>query len=125
MLNRAYAVINFKAVDDEKRIIEGIATTPTPDRIGDVVEPEGAEFKLPIPFLWQHMSSAPIGHVIEAKVTDEGIKIRAQITKVDEPGKLKDRLDEAWQSIKYGLVRGLSIGFKGIESARIQGTYAE
>ena len=28
-----------------------------------------------------------------------------------EPGRLKDRLDEAWQSIKMGLVRAVSIGF--------------
>lgn len=124
-LNRAYTLLTWKSIDDEKRIVEGIATTPTPDRIGDIVEPEGAEFQLPIPLLWQHMSSAPIGHVIEANVTPKGIKVKAQIMKVEEPGKLKDRLDEAWQSIKYGLVRGLSIGFKGIEVARIKDTYAD
>ena len=35
---------------------------------------------------------------------------------------MKDRLDEAWQSIKYGLVRGLSIGFKDLESEPIKGS---
>lgn len=125
MLNRAYAILEWKSIDDDKRIIEGIATTPTPDRIGDVVEPEGAQFQLPIPLLWQHMSGAPIGHVIEAKVTKKGIKVIAQLVKIDEPGKLKERLDEAWQSIKHGLVRGLSIGFKAIEAARIEGTYSD
>lgn len=125
MKHRAYAVVDFKSVDDEKRIVEGIATTPTPDRIGDIVESEGAQFQLPIPFLWQHMSNMPIGHVIEAKVTKNGIKVKAQIAKIDEPGKLKDRLDEAWQSIKHGLVRGLSIGFKSIEVARIEGSFSE
>lgn len=121
-LQRAYAVLEVKSVDEDARIIEGIATTSTADRVGDIVEPNGAQFKLPIPFLWQHMSSMPIGHVLEAKVTKEGIKIRAQITKIDEPGKLKDRIDEAWQSIKHGLVRGLSIGFKSIEASLIQET---
>lgn len=119
-LKRAYAVINLKAVDDETRTIEGIATTPTPDRTGDIVEPEGAQFQLPIPFLWQHMSDKPIGQITEAKVTKDGIKIKAQLAQVTEPGALKDRIDEAWQSIKHGLVRGLSIGFKGLEFSFIE-----
>lgn len=123
--NRAYALVEWKSIDDDKRIIEGIATTPTPDRVGDIIEPQGAEFQLPIPFLWQHDSRQPIGNVVEAKVTDKGIKIKAQLVKVDEPGKLKDRVDEAWQSIKHELVRGLSIGFKAIETARIEGTFSE
>lgn len=118
-LNRAYAVLEVKSIDEDARIIEGIATTPTADRTGDIVEPKGADFKLPIPFLWQHRSGEPIGHVIEAKVTKEGVKVKAQIIKVPEPGKLKDRVDEAWQSIKLGLVRGLSIGFKPLEFSRI------
>jgi phage head maturation protease len=84
----------------------------TADRDGDIVEPKGAEFKLPIPLLWQHDSRQPIGQVFYAKVTSAGIEIKARIAKVAEPGTLKDRLDEAWQSIKAGLVKGLSIGFR-------------
>ena len=34
------------------------------------------------------------------------------LVKVDEPGPLQTRLDTAWQEIKAGLVRGLSIGFR-------------
>lgn len=124
-LQRAYSLLELKTIDDDKRIIEGIATTPTTDRMGDVVEPKGAEFQLPIPLLWQHDSRQPIGHVIEAKVSDAGIKIKAQLAALEEAGPLKNRLDEAWQSIKSGLVRGLSIGFKSLESARIKDTYNE
>jgi HK97 family phage major capsid protein/HK97 family phage prohead protease len=123
-MNRAYSVLTIKQVDEATREIVGIATTPTPDRMGDIVEPRGAEFQLPVPLLWQHNSDEPIGHVTEATVTDAGIIVRAQLVKMDEPGVLKDRLDEAWQSIKSGLVRGLSIGFKEIESARIADTYS-
>lgn len=122
-LHRAYSLLDIKAVDDDKREITGIATTPETDRMGDVVEPKGAEFKLPLPFLWQHDSGQPIGHVTSAKVTKDGIEIKAKILKTDEPGALKDRLDEAWQSIKLGLVRGLSIGFQSKEAARIEGTF--
>lgn len=121
--DRAYSLLTVKAVDDDKRTITGIATTPETDRQDDIVEPKGAEFDLPIPLLWMHDSSQPIGKVTKAKVTAEGIEITAQIENVSEPGRLKDRLDEAWQSIKLGLVRGLSIGFKAIETAQIEGTF--
>lgn len=124
MMNRAYSLLTLKAIDDDQRVITGIATTPTADRAGDIVEPQGAQFELPIPFLWQHDSRQPIGHVTEARVTPKGIEIVAKLTRVDEPGALKDRLDEAWQSIKSGLVRGLSIGFKEIEAARIEQSYS-
>lgn len=122
-MDRAYSLLTLKAVDDDQRIITGIATTPTPDRVGDIVEPEGAEFKLPIPLLWQHNSAEPIGHVTQAKVTKAGIEIKAQLAKIDDQGRLKERLDEAWQTIKTGLVRGLSIGFKPIEVAHLEDSY--
>ncbi|HHN1258259.1 TPA: phage major capsid protein [Pseudomonas aeruginosa] len=121
--NRAYSTLEVKALDDEKRVITGIASTPSPDRMQDVVEPKGAQFKLPIPFLWQHNHEEPIGHVTDAKVTQKGIEVSVQLTQVEEPGKLKDRLDEAWQSIKSGLVRGLSIGFSAKEFEQIPGSW--
>lgn len=123
-MNRAYAILQIKAVDDETRVITGIATTPTPDRSGDIVEPAGAQFQLPIPLLWQHNSREPIGEVFAATITPDGIEIQARLASVTEPGTLKDRLDEAWQSIKAKLVRGLSIGFKPLEEARISDTYS-
>lgn len=122
-MDRAYSCLVLKDVDEDRRIIRGIATRPTPDRLGDIVESDGAEFKLPLPFLSHHDRERPIGQVLKAKVTSKGIEIEAQIAKVDEPGRLKDRLDEAWGEIKAGLVRGLSIGFRPLEAARIEGTF--
>lgn len=124
MNQRAYSILDIKAADmaDGKRRFSGIATTPTPDRTGDIVEPEGVQFQLPIPLLWQHNSGAPIGWITSAKVTAKGIEVEGEIHVETEPGKLKDRLDEAWQSLKGKLVRGLSIGFKPLESARIGDT---
>ncbi len=121
----AYSLLEVKSIDEDDWTFEGIATTPTPDRVDDVVEPKGAEFTLPVPFLWQHDKRQPIGQVVEATVTDEGIAVKFKLTKPDEvkSEKLKDRLQEAYDSIKTGLVRGLSIGFRGIEVADIQGTW--
>jgi HK97 family phage prohead protease len=122
MLNRAYGLLEIKAVDEDARTITGTASTPSPDRLQDVVDPEGAEFTLPLPLLWQHNSREPIGHVTHAKVTKAGIEIVAKLARIAEPGRLKDRLDEAWQTLKVGLVSGLSIGFKSIEEAFIKET---
>lgn len=122
---RAYSTIEIKALDDnnEKRTFSGIASTPSTDRMGDIVEPEGAVFKLPIPFLWQHNAREPIGWITKAKVTSAGIEVEGEVAVIKEAGKLKDRLDEAWQMLKARLVRGLSIGFSAIETADIKGTW--
>jgi HK97 family phage major capsid protein/HK97 family phage prohead protease len=114
-MKRAYSVFTVKSVDEDQRVIEGVATTPTTDRVGDIVEPEGAKFALPLPLLWQHNSREPIGHVTRAAVTKDGITVQARFARIAEPGKLRDRLDEAWQSLKSGLVRGFSIGFMPLE----------
>lgn len=124
MMRRAYSVLEVKAFDDAKREFTGIATTPTPDRLGDVVEPDGAKFTLPIPLLWQHQSDKPIGEVTAAKVSKSGITIKGRILKASESKSLMERLDEAWESIKLGLVRGLSIGFNPIEMSQIKDTFS-
>ncbi len=124
-MKRAYSLFTIKSINEEQRVIEGIATTPSTDRMGDIVEPEGAQFKLPLPLLWQHNSREPVGEVIAAKATPDGITFQAQFAKILELGALKDRIDAAWQSVKYKLVKGMSIGFNPIESAQIKDTWAE
>ena len=44
MMDRAYSVLTIKSVDADRRVITGIATTPTPDRHGDIIEPLGVTF---------------------------------------------------------------------------------
>jgi hypothetical protein len=80
-MKRAYSVLTLKRAGDEdgKRRFSGIATTPNPDRAGDIVEPMGAEFQLPIPLLWQHDAAAPIGWVHSAKVAADGIEIEGEL----------------------------------------------
>ncbi len=115
MQNRAYSVLAIKAVNDDARTVEGIATTPTVDRVGDIIEPLGVKFTNPLPFLWQHRHDQPIGTCEFGQPTANGIPFKATVAKCDEPGTLKDLLDHAWQSIKLGLVRATSIGFRPIE----------
>jgi HK97 family phage major capsid protein len=117
-MHRAWATLEIKAFDAEQRVIEGIASTPTADRGGDVLVPEGASFALPMPLLWQHDQKQPIGEVFEASVTPQGIAIRARLARLDDPGPLRDRLETAWHSIKSQppLVRGFSIGWLPLEA---------
>ncbi|NLX25552.1 MAG: peptidase U35 [Lentisphaerae bacterium] len=122
-MNRAYSIFEIKSVDGDQRTFQGIATTPATDRMADIVDPKGAEFKLPLPLLWQHDSKDPIGWVRKATVTDKGIEIEGEIADILDDGPLKDRLKTAWQMIKAGLVRGLSIGFNPIEYSEIKGTW--
>lgn len=114
-MQRAYAVLDVKAVDTDRRVITGIATTPEPDRMGDIVEPLGAKFKNPLPLLWQHMHDKPVGTVKFEKPTEKGIPFTAELPTIEEAGALKDLVDMAWQSVKAKLVRGVSIGFRALE----------
>lgn len=119
----AYSLLEIKDINDAERTISGIANTPSTDRQEDIVEPLGAEFTLPFPFLRHHDSEQPVGHVIEAKPTKDGIAVKIKFVQVDSPPTLKERLDVAWMEAKTKLVRGLSIGFRPLEWSDIAGTW--
>jgi HK97 family phage major capsid protein/HK97 family phage prohead protease len=111
-VRRAYALLHIKAIDPTRRIVTGVATTPEADRDGDIVEPLGVTFKNPLPFLFHHRSDQPIGTVVFDPPTADGITFTASLPTITEPGALKNRIDEAWQSVKAGLIAGVSIGFR-------------
>jgi HK97 family phage major capsid protein/HK97 family phage prohead protease len=114
--DKAYSVLEVKSFDTEQRIIEGVASAPTTDRMGDIVDLKGITFASSIPLLLHHDKTQPIGTVRLSK-TKDALAFTAKIARVDEAGTLKDRLDEAWQSIKAGLLRGASIGFRVIDDS--------
>jgi HK97 family phage major capsid protein/HK97 family phage prohead protease len=117
VVNRAYAIFHVKAVDAERRILSGVATTPEPDRVGDIIEPLGVSFKNPLPLLLYHDTKRPVGWTRFRKPTKDGIEFEASLPTIEEPGTLRDRVEEAWQSVKSGLISGVSIGFRSIEEA--------
>tara|TARA_R110001583_G_scaffold49116_1_gene153849 strand:- start:21837 stop:23783 length:1947 start_codon:yes stop_codon:yes gene_type:complete len=118
MTNKAYSIltVNKQYIDSEtdERVITGIATTPAADRVNDVIVPQGVTFNNPLPLLWQHDHSKPVGTVYFEEPTEQGIKFVARIANIEDEGTLKDRCNEAWQSVKAGLVRGVSIGYRAI-----------
>lgn len=111
-MNRAYSLLQIKAMDDDERVITGIATTPEPDRMGDIVEPMGAQFAKEIPLLWQHKHDSPVGIAEFGAPTKAGIPFKATVARIIEDGKLKEMTDMAWQAVKAKLVKGVSIGFR-------------
>lgn len=117
-LRRAYATLLIKSREEKPRIFEGIISTPTPDHQGDILEPAGARFSLPMALLWNHKQDEPIGEIFEATVSPAGIKVKGRVAAILEPGKLKDRIDEVWSMMTYGLARGLSVGWKPVDVIR-------
>src|SRR4029453_15991417 len=97
MLDRAYALLSIKALDVDRREITGLASTPTPDRRGDILEPLGATFANPVPLLLHHDPERPIGRAT-LTATSTGIAFKATLPTIADPGVLRDRVDEAWHS---------------------------
>ena len=117
-MNRAYSLLETKDFDESKRTFKGIASTPNPDRMQDIVEPSGAKYNLPLPLLAQHEHHLPIGFIRTAKVTSEGIAVEGEIAKDTD----LDYIETTWKQIKAGLVRGLSIGFRALEYSFLKDT---
>lgn len=106
---RGYALLRVKSVNEDARTFSGTATTPAVDRDGDIVEPLGVSFDNPSPLLLFHDVKRPVGSVIFQPPTREGVDFTASIPVVDEPGTVKDRVDEAWHSVKSRLISAVSV----------------
>jgi hypothetical protein len=59
----ARADLEIKSFDEGSHVLRGMATTPGPDRVGDVVEPMGAKFAAEIPLFLYHDSRMQVGTV--------------------------------------------------------------
>lgn len=90
-----------------ENIFEGWATKPVVDLDNEIIDPRGVNLsyylKNPI-ILWMHDRKEPIGKTLDIFPSDEGIRIRFQLSSV---GKACDVA--TW--IREGIVRALSIGF--------------
>jgi HK97 family phage major capsid protein/HK97 family phage prohead protease len=115
-MDRAYSLLKVDSVDPERRTFSGIASTPELDRQGHIIDPAGVSFKNPLPLLLFHDQKQPVG-TVTLKAMPHGILFEARIPQIDQPGALKTRVDEAWHSIKAGILTGISIGFRPINNA--------
>ncbi len=113
-MTRAYTTVQFRSVDEKQRIIEGIASTISPDSYNDTIDPMGIEYKGTVPFLYQHNARQPIGKVTSLKKSKDGLIMTAQIA---PDMAAAPYIAEAWALINSGLIPGLSIGFVPLEES--------
>ncbi len=111
-MDKAFWDLTVRSVDEEQRIIRGVATTGREDRVADRIDPLGCTFTNPATLLLGHAHDRAVGTVVFDKPTKAGVTFTAHIPKIVEPGVLKDRTDEAWQSAKSKILRHVSIGFR-------------
>jgi HK97 family phage major capsid protein len=111
---QAYALLTVKALDAPRRTITGIATTPEPDRVGDIFDPLGATFRNPLPLLVEHDRRLVVGTVVLDPPTAAGVTFTASIPVVDTPGELQTRTQTVWDELVAGLRWGVSIGFHAL-----------
>lgn len=86
------------------------------DRGGDVIE-KGA-FRRTIdhkggalPVLWQHDTATPIGVGVEMREDERGLWVKAKLALTTAKGR------EAYDLLKMGAIKGLSIGYRVIKDA--------
>lgn len=89
-----------------QRQVRGYASTSAIDRVGDIVEPQGGQWALPVPLLWNHEHAAPVGWVKKIDLRGDGLWIEAEFAQG------VGRADEIWAMVEKGLVPGFSIGFR-------------
>lgn len=115
-MNKAWSLLEIKSVDEERRLVSGIATTPTVDRVRDVVDPMGVVFRGPVKLHLYHKHDMPVGHVTFSRPTKAGLPFQASIPNVEEEGTVRERVNEALHSLKYKLLDAVSIGFNVLEN---------
>jgi HK97 family phage prohead protease len=96
--------------------IEGYANTIDKDRVGDVVLPTAFEKSLPNylknpVLLYQHSWDNVIGKVIDAKVTDNGLWVKAYVSSSKDCEDIRTK-------IKEGILKTFSIGYDEKEAER-------
>ena len=120
MQDKAFSLFSTKSLNEDALgdfIVEGIASTPTLDSDNDKLNSLGATFRtMPFPFILNHDHNNPVGQVIEATPSLDGIKVKIRIPYVKELGLLKDQTDYAIHAINYNIISGLSVGFMANKS---------
>lgn len=120
-------------VEDESGLVRftGMANVATVDRTKDLIPPDAWRKALPsfmeygATLYFMHDWGAPIGRVLDAKVTDKGLYIEGGIEKNESPDTgqpidhpLASLLDYARMAVKKKLMRSLSVGIRVMDAAK-------
>lgn len=122
--------LTLTKVDDEQRIVEGFASSPTLDSqpgvwegkpyASDVIESEAIKAALADYMQWanireMHQPSA-VGVALEARVLDKAVEVDGK--QIDTPLYIKIKVvdEDAWRKVKAGVYKGFSIGGRVIKA---------
>lgn len=118
-MEKIFQSVSIKASNSEQRIITAIANSGVLDRTNEIVEVSGIQYdnkNLP-PLLWQHKHDQPLGKILSLSKTAKGLEMVAQIAKYETESELKQLTDSIWESVKQGVIKSCSIGFKALDYA--------
>jgi HK97 family phage prohead protease len=105
-----------KFVGLAERQVKFIASDPTPDRQGDILEPGGCDLKNfrsnPV-LLWQHRPDSPVARAVSISANSRAVEALAQFP--DEG--TDETADRVYKMIKAGVVNAVSVGFLPLASS--------
>ena len=97
-------------VDDEKRMVYGIAQSDKLDNQDEIVEWEGTKAAIPEFMKWRNLremhKESAVGTIPEIEIKDLEKQLYIGAKVVD---------DDAWKKVKEGVYKGFSIGGKALE----------
>lgn len=111
--------IDLKQVNDDGTFEGILSVFNVVDLGGDLIKP-GAFTKTikekggAVPCLWQHDSGRPIGTLVLTE-TDEALNVSGKLALGVQQAR------EAWELLKAGVIRGLSIGYRAVKHERVNG----
>lgn len=110
----AFQIVTSTKAADGSLTIEGYANTVDRDRVGDIVLPEA--FKATLPeylknpiLLYMHNWERPIGTVVETKIDERGLWIKAVISNAAAVADIRTQISE-------GILKTFSIGYNELDS---------
>jgi HK97 family phage prohead protease len=110
IFNLSSMIKSITEEDDGSVLIRGMASTNDVDRVGDVISPQAwakgglSNFEKNPIILYNHNHDTPIGRATELKITDNGLEMKAFISK-SAPNNIA-------QLIKEGILSTFSVGFR-------------
>lgn len=116
---KAFA-LEIKALEEDGTFEGYAAVFGNKDRGGDVIEPGAFRRTIghkggALPVLWQHNTDEPIGVGLEMREDDRGLWIKAKLALTTVRGR------EAYDLLKMGAIKGLSIGYRVVKDAIEEG----
>jgi HK97 family phage prohead protease len=109
------AIEKFSSDLAAQRQVRFIASDATPDRQGDILEPQGCDlsnFRKSPTLLWMHNPNAPVARAIEISATSRAVTCLAQFPDAG----IDEQSDKVYGLIQSGVVNSVSVGFMPIKS---------